>query len=93
MFKCKLTGMDGRFVSKNKKVFNNSKLAEEVMSEMFGEFFIGKDLSHLNIIEYKYFIKIYDEKAKTHDFHILMEYLDGGDMDKYLKESGLTANI
>lgn len=88
MFKCKLTGMDGRFVSKNKKVFNNAKLAEDVLGEMYGEFFIGKDLCHPNIIEYKYFIKIYDQPSNTHEIHILMEYLDGGDMDSFLKEKG-----
>ena len=92
VFKCKLSGMEGRFVSKNKKVFNNEKLAEEVLSEMYGEFFIGKDLSHPNIIEYKYFIKAYDEANSTHEIHILMEYLDGGDMDKYLKEHGPATN-
>ena len=85
VFKCKLSGQDGRFVSKNKKVFNNFRLAEEVLTEMFSEFFIGKDLDHPHIIQYNYFINQYDPATKTHDFHIIMEYLDGGDLDNYIK--------
>ena len=54
---------------------------------MFGEFYIAKDLEHPHIIEYKYFMKSYCEKTKFHEFHILMEYLDGGDMEDFLKEA------
>ena len=56
VFRCKLVGHEGRFVSKNKKVFNNFRLAEEVLMEMFSEFFIGKDLDHPHIVRYNYFI-------------------------------------
>lgn len=88
VFKCKLKEIPGRFVDKNKKVFNNEVLAEEVLNEMFSEFYIAKDLDHPHIIEYKYFMKSYSEKTKFHEFHILMEYLDGGDMEDFLKEVG-----
>ena len=52
---------------------------------MLAEFFIGKDLDHPHIVKYNYFIKWYDPVSKTHDFHIIMEYLDGGDIDHFLK--------
>ena len=53
---------------------------------MYQEFCIAKDLSHPNIVEYKYFMRKYDTSSKEFEFHILMELLDGGDMDNYIRE-------
>ena len=55
---------------------------------MYGEFVIAKDLVHPNIVKYEYFMKQHDEVNQTHEFHILMELMDGEDMDVYLKEQG-----
>jgi len=44
---------------------------------MYGEFCIAKDLIHPNIIEYKYFMRCYDKKAKNYEFHIIMELMEG----------------
>ena len=42
------------------------------MFDMFQEFVIGKDLDHPGIIEYKYFVKKYENNA--HEFHLLTEF-------------------
>lgn len=55
---------------------------------MFGEFCIAKDLLHPNIVEYKYFMRRYDPKNKSWEFHIIMELMGGEDMDVYLREQG-----
>lgn len=49
---------------------------------------IAKDLVHPNIVEYKYFVRKYDRDTQNYEFHILMELMDGGDMDSYIKEQG-----
>jgi serine/threonine protein kinase len=55
---------------------------------MYGEFCIAKDLIHPNIVEYKYFMRKYDAPSKNFEFHIIMELMEGEDMDKFLKEAG-----
>ena len=53
---------------------------------MYGEFCIAKDLVHPNIVQYKYFKRDYDKISKNYSFHLLMELMEGEDMDVYLKE-------
>lgn len=53
---------------------------------MYGEFCIAKDLVHPNIVQYKYFKRDYDNSTKNYSFHLLMELMEGEDMDVYLKE-------
>ena len=55
---------------------------------MYGEFCIAKDLIHPNIVQYKYFMRKYDQPKKTWENHIIMELMQGEDMDIYLKEQG-----
>jgi serine/threonine protein kinase len=55
---------------------------------MYGEFCIAKDLIHPQIVQYKYFVRKYDPPSKTWEFHIIMELMQGEDMDVYLKEQG-----
>lgn len=55
---------------------------------MNAEFSIGAELVHLHIIEYKYFICKYNKKTKYHEFHIIQELMEGGDMSQYLKTNG-----
>ena len=78
-------------MDKVRKVYNNENLAESAMEEMFQEYIIAKDLIHPNIVEYKYFMRKYDEGPtgdKNYEFHIIMEIMDGEDMEVYLKEQG-----
>ena len=51
---------------------------------MLGEFSISHVLKHPNIIQYKYFIRFYNKEKKLHEFHNIMEYLDGPDMRQFL---------
>ena len=75
-----------KFVDKSRRICNNEKLADDCLKEMFGEFCIAKDLMHPNIVEYKYFMKSYDRRTRSWDFHIIMELMAGEDMDVMLKE-------
>lgn len=75
-------------MDKFRKVYNNQKLADQGLEEMFGEFCIAKDLLHPQIVQYKYFMRKYDPPSKTWEFHIIMELMEGEDMDVYLKEQG-----
>jgi hypothetical protein len=78
--------MKGSFVDKTRKIYNNPDLAEKVLKVMFSEFLIAKDLFHPNVIEYKYFMRYYDEMTQNMEYHIIVELMEGEDMDVYLKE-------
>ena len=78
--------MPGKFVDKVRKIYNNADLANKTMKEMYAEYSIAKDLLHPNIVEYKYFMKKDDPLSKNYEYHIIMELMDGEDMDDYIKE-------
>lgn len=78
--------MKGNFVDKTKKIYNNPELADKVMKEMLSEFLIARDLCHPNVVEYKYFMRYYDEPTQNIEFHNIIEFMQGDDMDVYLKE-------
>ena len=86
VFKCRIAGLKGRFVDKTRKVLDNPDIAARTMREMFSEFMIAKDLIHPSIIEYQYFINTYDQLSKNYEFHIIMEFQEGGDMHDYIRE-------
>lgn len=81
VFKVRMKGHTGRFVDKMKKILNNDELAENIMNLMFREFYLGKNLTHPSLIEYKYFFRKYDEGTKEHEFHIIMDLMEGGDLE------------
>ena len=81
MFKVRIKGFTGRFVDKMKKILNNDELADSIMKHMFSEFYLGKNLTHPSLIEYKYFFRKYDEGTKEHEFHIIMDLMEGGDLE------------
>jgi len=56
------------------------------MMQLFAEFTLAKDLIHPNIIEYKYFMRKYDPDSTNFEFHIIMELMDGDNMEEYLDE-------
>lgn len=85
---CKIKGIPGKFVDKTRRVYNNPKIAEQTLQDMLSEFIMGKDLVHPNIIEYKYFMRKYDQLTQNNEFHIIMELMEGQDMEDYLKEQG-----
>ena len=78
--------MRGKFVDKSRRIYNNEALADITMQQMYGEFCIAKDLVHPNIVQYKYFKREYDTATKYYSFHLLMELMEGEDMDVYLRE-------
>jgi len=78
----------GRYCDKLKKILNNSELAEIFSKRMFTEFYLGRNLSHPSLIEYRYFVNKYDAASKTHEFHIIMDMMEGGDLEAYLEEMG-----
>ena len=78
--------MIGKFVDKQRKIYNNEELAEKALKDMLSEFSIAKDLIHPNIVEYKYFMRKFDPVSLNYEFHIIMEYLDGEDMEIYLRD-------
>lgn len=67
----------------NKKLF-----FEECLIPMYQEFEIAKNLSHPNIVEYKYFVKKYDKPNDTYKMHMLLEFLEGGDLGDYIQARG-----
>ena len=65
-------------------VKNNADLAKEKMEEMYYEYYISESLTHPNVVEYKYFVRKYDPSSLVHEFHIIMELMDGPDMEAYI---------
>ena len=54
---------------------------------MLDEFCISHNLNHPNIVQYKYFIREYDDVLKKHEFHNIMEYIEGPDMRTLLHQN------
>lgn len=73
------------FCEKTRKILNNPAIADKALEQMYGEFVIAKDLNHPNIVKYEYFMKTYDKEDNVHEFHILIEFMKGDDMDVFLK--------
>lgn len=48
--------------------------------EMSKEFNLAKDLVHPNIVQYKHFIRKRGKADEEEEFHIVMEYMRGGDL-------------
>jgi hypothetical protein len=88
VYKIKIQGMRGYFCDKSRKIYNNAVLAEKTLEDMYGEFCIAKDLQHENIIQHKYFLRKYVPSTKNYEFHIVMELMDGDDMEQFLKDQG-----
>ena len=63
----------------------NLEMAKKIMKSMVTEFTIAKELSHPNIIEQKYFMKKYDLRHKTYEFHLVMEYFEGKNAETFIK--------
>jgi len=57
------------------------------------EFLIAKDLDHPNVIQYKYFIKKYMPKPNKHEFHIIMELVNGDSLVKHIETKGRPKSI
>ena len=60
---------------------------------MFNEYFIAKNVDHPNVVEYKYFMRKYDNRNLKHEFHIVMELINGVDMEKYLEQMGRPPDV
>jgi len=88
VYKIKIHGVRGYFCDKSRKIYNNAVLADKTLEEMYGEFCIAKDLRHENIIQHKYFMRKYVPSTKNYEFHIVMELMEGDDMEQFLKDQG-----
>ena len=75
-------------VDKCRKILNNEELAYKTFEQLYSEFNIGQDLDHQNIVEYQYFISNFYKKSRIHEFHIIQELMEGGDLNQYLKQNG-----
>ena len=81
VFQVKIRGVPGKFVDKVRKIYNNAQLADQTMRDMYDEFHIAKALVHPAIIQYKYFMRKYDPDTKNYEFHIILELMQGEDME------------
>jgi len=89
VYKVRVHGFREELADKFAKIVNNDDLAKKKLTEMYNEYLIAKDLYHPNIVETKYFMRKFDIKSHTHEFHIIMELVNGIDMQCYLKEVGI----
>lgn len=78
VYECTIDGMEGKYATKFRTALNNQKSSKEFFENSFAEFAIASDLKHPNIIEYKYFKKQQD--LENHEYHIVMELMEGPDM-------------
>ena len=93
VYKCELQDVNGVFVDKTRTVKTNKELAYKVMTQMYSEFSIAKDLVHPNIVEYKYFLKDFTSDRDAYEYHLITEYLPEGDMEQYLIKNGPCQSI
>ena len=80
-------------VDKCKEVVGASKEMDQETKDLLGEYFILRNLSHPGIVEHKYFVHVVDEQANKHEYHILMESLNGRNMKEYLELQGRPYSI
>ena len=88
VFCCTIQGLEGKFVDKNRYIYNNPDLASKALETMFGEFMLSKELNHPNIVNYLYFYDKSDSDTKSNEYHIITEMLEGNDMATYIKNHG-----
>ena len=63
-------------------------MADKILKQMLDEFVLASRLEHPNIVKYRYFVRQYIPETKLHQFHILIEYTKGEDLNKWLKGNG-----
>ena len=86
MYQIRLDRERGKYYcEKTRKILNNPAIAQKTLEQMYGEFIIAKDLVHPSIVRYEYFMKEFDAEDNIHEYHILIEFMKGDDMDVYLK--------
>jgi serine/threonine protein kinase len=67
---------------------NNETLAEKCRKASFHEFQLAADLSHPNLVDYKYFYERINPRNGETEFHVIMELMEGKDMETFLKDYG-----
>ena len=55
-----------------------------LLGQRYAEFCIAKHLFHPNIVEYLYFMRIYEPEKGLHKFHMILEKCNGVDLEKKL---------
>ena len=80
-------------IDKCKEAVGVSKGMDEATKALLKEYFISRNLSHPGIVEHYYFVHEVDEQTHRHMYHILMESLNGGNMEEYLELQGRPYSI
>lgn len=66
------------------KIISNPDMYVKALRAYMCEYYIAHELSHPNIIQYKYLIRRYVPQTKSHEIHMLMEMLKGGDLFSFI---------
>jgi len=74
--------------AKYNNVFNNEQQAEERFKQMYKEFSLGCTIDNDYIIKTYYFVRKWETKKKSdsQDFLLLLEKMDGGNLNDYLQK-------
>ena len=63
-------------------VKNNAEyFFNDYLKPIHDKFDITKNLSHPSILKYKYFVETYDPQKRTKKLHMLVELLEGGNLE------------
>ena len=77
-----------KFADKACIVMNNFHLMRAALRTTLQEFLLARELNHPNILQYKYFMRKHFPKTKLDEFHLIMEFLGGGDLDRFIRKKG-----
>lgn len=77
-------GEEEKMADKTCTVLNNLEIFMKALRAYMCEYYIAHDLQHPNVLQYKYLIRRYVPKTKTHEIHMLMEILNGGDLFDFI---------
>jgi serine/threonine protein kinase len=92
VYQIKIPGYEDKYVDKMSYPLSDRKYAHQKINGAYDEFLIAKELSHPNIVSYKWFAHIYSDSKKVYQSHTILEMLEGGDMVNYLKKYNKTAD-
>ena len=87
IYKCQIEkeGHEGiTYATKVREALRKQGNEYNIMDESTKEFMLGIIIKHPNIIDYKYFTK--ELKGKKVLYHIIMEYIEGLTLSKYIKQ-------
>ena len=69
------------------QIIDNIELTKRALRAFMSEYFLAHDLSHPNILQYKYLIRKFSAGSRVHEIHMITELLKGGDLDTFISSS------